>query len=140
MTFTQRLKSYIDYKGLSLNAFDQSIGTSNGYIGRAIKSNGSLGSEILQKIFSVYSDLNPIWLFTGDGEMLLPQNSKMYNTHDISRTLNEQDVPYHREVSIDDERRTLIDSINKMTETADRNSITLAKIVDYLVSKDVNIE
>lgn len=140
MEFAQRLKKYIDYKGISLNAFDQSIGTSNGYIGRAIKGNSSLGSEILQKIFSAYTDLNPTWLLTGKEEMLFNNNKQIYQQDETAHILSESEMPYHLPTSIDDERKTLIASINKMTDTADRNSRTLEKIVDYLVSKDINIE
>ncbi len=141
MEFAQRLKKYIDYKGISLNAFDQSIGTSNGYIGRAIKGNSSLGSDILQNIFSEYTDLNPTWLLTGKEEMLFNNNKQSYQQDEIVHIASEPDMPFHHlPTSIDDERKTLIASINKMTDTADRNSRTLEKIVDYLVSKDINIE
>lgn len=70
MKLVNRLKIYIDHKGLSYNAFDKSIEAANGYIGRQIKNNGSIGSDVVEKIFSVYDDLNPNWLLVGDGEML----------------------------------------------------------------------
>lgn len=66
-----RLEAYIKYKKLNSSAFDKSINASNGYIGKQIKNNASIGSDVIEKIASVYSDLNINWLITGEGEMLL---------------------------------------------------------------------
>jgi len=74
MKIIERLNQFIDYKNISLNMFDKSIGASNGYIGKQIKNNGSIGSDLIQKIFSVYPDLNILWLMTGEGEMIKPIN------------------------------------------------------------------
>jgi len=51
-------------------------------------------------------------------------------------TVAEDQAVYMRKdtESTDFEKKMLIESINRMTETADRNSKTLEKIVDYLVS------
>lgn len=65
-----RLKSYLKDKGISLNAFDKSIGAANGYIGKQIKNSGSIGSDIIEKIHGIYTDLNLNWLLTGEGEMI----------------------------------------------------------------------
>lgn len=70
----QRLKEFIDFKGISMNAFDASIGASNGYIGRMIKNNASIGSDVLEKIFCIYPELNLIWLIVGEGDMTRVQN------------------------------------------------------------------
>jgi repressor LexA len=70
MKVIDRLKQYIEFKGLILNAFDKTIGTSNGYIGKQIKNGASIGTDIIEKIICIYSDLNLEWLITGDGNML----------------------------------------------------------------------
>lgn len=70
----QRLKEFIDYKSISLNSFDVSIGASNGYIGRMIKNNASIGSDVIEKISCVFPELNLIWLITGEGDMTRMQN------------------------------------------------------------------
>ncbi len=76
----ERLQQYIEYRGLSMNSFDSSIGTGNGYIGKQIKKKGSIGSDILEKIFSSYPELNPTWLLTGNGSMLLEENNTTTGT------------------------------------------------------------
>lgn len=65
-----RLQSYLRTKGVSLNSFDKSIGAANGYIGKQIRNSGSIGSDMIEKIHCIYTDLNLNWLLTGEGEML----------------------------------------------------------------------
>jgi len=67
MKTIERLKQFIDYKNISLNAFDNSIGASTGYIGKQIKNKASIGTDIVEKILKIYPDLNPEWLLTGRG-------------------------------------------------------------------------
>lgn len=67
MTAIERIKQYLDYKGISKYKFYKDTGVSNGYLDRK----GSMGSEIIENIFYHYADLNLVWLLTGEGEMLL---------------------------------------------------------------------
>lgn len=54
-----------------MRKFDLSIGASDGYIQSAYKKSGSIGSDLVEKIIDTYTDLNPYWLITGKGEMIL---------------------------------------------------------------------
>ena len=65
-----RIKKYIDYKGISISAFEKSVGMSNASYGKSLKSGGTIGGDKLEKILTIYSDLNPEWLLTGNGNML----------------------------------------------------------------------
>lgn len=75
-----RLKKYIDYKGISISAFEKSIGMSNASFGKSLKNGGSIGGDKLEKILSVYPDINAEWLLTGGGEML-KSTTKMNISH-----------------------------------------------------------
>lgn len=66
-----RIKTYIDFKGISISAFEKSIGMSNASFGKSLKKGGAIGTDKLENILSVYQDLSPSWLMTGRGEMLL---------------------------------------------------------------------
>lgn len=79
MTTVERLKKYIDYKGISLHAFETAIGASNGHISRQIKTSGNLGSIFIERILEKFPDLNPEWLLTGKGEML--KKDEMQKNH-----------------------------------------------------------
>lgn len=63
------LKEFIDYKRLSVSAFEKSIETRS-TIGKAISNNSNLRSDLLAKIIEVYEDVNTDWLLTGKGEMI----------------------------------------------------------------------
>ena len=66
----ERIKQYIDYKSISIAAFEKSIGMSNASFGKCLKRGGAIGTDKLENILSVYSDISPNWLLTGKGEML----------------------------------------------------------------------
>jgi len=68
---TERLGKYIEYKGISYYAFENSLNVSRGSISKAVKDSKSIGSNVIENIMSVYTDINPTWLIMGKGEMLL---------------------------------------------------------------------
>jgi len=76
MKIIDRISQFIEYKGLSDNAFDKSIGMGNGYIGKLKKASGSVGGDVIEKIADIYTELNLIWLITGKEEMI---NKKVKN-------------------------------------------------------------
>lgn len=67
MTVKERLKVYIDYKGLSMRKFCLSIGVSPSYVNNI---NQSIQPQKIDSITNHYPDLNTGWLLTGEGEML----------------------------------------------------------------------
>lgn len=67
----KRIKEYIDFKGISVAAFEKSIGMSNASFGKSLKNNGTIGADKLEIILSKYRDLNVEWLIKGLGPMIL---------------------------------------------------------------------
>ncbi|WP_109098159.1 hypothetical protein [Aquimarina sp. AU58] len=67
----KRLGQYIAEKDISYYLFENSIKASRGSISKAVKNNKSIGSNVIENILTIYTDLNPVWLVTGKGEMLL---------------------------------------------------------------------
>lgn len=66
----ERIKEYMDHKGISVAAFERSIGMSNASFGKSLKNKGAIGTDKLENILSRYSDISPLWLLTGEGNML----------------------------------------------------------------------
>jgi phage repressor protein C with HTH and peptisase S24 domain len=71
----ERLKQYIDTKGVTAHAFEVSIGMSNGNFGKALTNGSPVKSDFLESILTQYPDINPAWLLTGKGSMLLTDTS-----------------------------------------------------------------
>lgn len=67
----ERLKQYMDYKGITVAAFERSIGMANASFGKSLKKGGAIGTDKLENILSTYPDISPPWLLRGVGDMLL---------------------------------------------------------------------
>lgn len=66
-TTVGRIAEFIEYKGVSKREFAATVGISHSLIGKT----NAIGSDKLEKILSNYPELNPVWLLTGEGDMLL---------------------------------------------------------------------
>jgi hypothetical protein len=67
----QRIKDYADARKLSIREIESTAGMSNGTLGKAIRTSSDIGASWLEKIVSAYPDINPAWLLTGRGDMLI---------------------------------------------------------------------
>ena len=65
----ERLKQYIDAKGITIAAFEREAGMSNAAFGKALKNNGAIGTDKLENILSTYPDINPCLLYTSADEI-----------------------------------------------------------------------
>lgn len=65
-TVKERIIKIADIKKLSINQFEQRCGLSNGLIRKVNKPT----IETILKIQKTFPDINPLWLATGEGEML----------------------------------------------------------------------
>jgi hypothetical protein len=74
-----RLKVFIDFKQISISAFEKSVGLANAAFGKTLKSGGAIGTDKLEKILQCYPDLNIDWLVTGQGEMLKSSTGDQVN-------------------------------------------------------------
>ena len=132
MKAIERLFEFLDYKGIAPTRLEKETGISNGYFRLQLKNGGDLGEEKLKIIVEYFRDLNPIWLLIGTGEMLNSENENIdYSQVSYKKGIKRNDI---------DKEKSLIISIERMTETADRNSKTLEKIVDYLIYNENKTE
>ncbi len=65
-----RLKQYIETKGMTIAHVEKTLGMSNGALSKPIKNHTAIGSDKLENILTFCPDLSLTWLFTGRGEML----------------------------------------------------------------------
>lgn len=65
----QKILQYLDFKGISKADFCRQTGFSyENFKGKSLKSD--IGGAVLGKIITIYSDISPKWLLTGEGSML----------------------------------------------------------------------
>ena len=60
--------------------------------GKALKNNGAIGTDKLENILSAYPDINPVWLLTGNGNMLTSGNPAA-TAPDAGRSVSPTTVP-----------------------------------------------
>lgn len=78
----ERIAMYLQFKSIKPHAFERKIELSNGYFAKQLKNKGSVGSDILIKIHEHYSELNILWVLTGEGVMILEEDEKVNSTVD----------------------------------------------------------
>ena len=79
----ERIEIFIHFKKISPHAFEQKIELSNGYFSKQLKHLGSVGSDILIRIYQAYPELDILWVLTGEGQMLkeaMLQNEQIDNS------------------------------------------------------------
>ena len=79
----QRIKEYIDLKGISISAFEKSIGMSNASFGRSLKNNGAIGTDKLEKYPKHLSRPKPRLAAhrTRQDDTLPPENTPFISDH-----------------------------------------------------------
>lgn len=96
---SERVGQYIEKKGISYYAFENSLGASRGSISKAVKEGKSIGSNVLENIMGIYTDLNPNWLLTGQGEMFKDENSTKREVQTFrlksDNSLEQQQIPLY---------------------------------------------
>jgi len=151
-----RIEQFIEYLGISVRAFEQKIGASNGLIRKAITNKSDIQSKWITSIVDSFPQINSDWLLAGKGEML-KENINNPVDKDNQTILSESKEPNINKSDIDvsdlesaskEDLMVMIkqllkinnrdsQTIERMVETADRNSITLSRLVDVLYGEGI---
>ena len=70
MRIIDRFDKYMKIKELNDNKVTIQLDISVGLLGKSSRPNSDLGKKTIEKILHTYTDLNKVWLLTGEGEML----------------------------------------------------------------------
>lgn len=87
MGSTERIKQFIDYKGISKYKFCKDLGFSNKFL----DNSSNMGTDKASKILHYFPELSPEWLLTGKGKMLI---NNAYNFNATGPTVKESDSEY----------------------------------------------
>lgn len=96
MNLSSRIKEFIQYKGLSVRAFEEKIGCSIGVINRCISKNTDLTVANLMKIINAYPEINHSWLLTGDGSMIFSFKD-CFTEEDLNQTDHFKENIHHKQ-------------------------------------------
>lgn len=88
----ERIKEYMDFRQISIAAFEKSIGLSNASFNKTLRTGGAIGTDKLEKILSAYPELNPHWLMTGEGPMVIPSGVYGRKISDTKRCWLKQQI------------------------------------------------
>lgn len=81
MNTLERLKSYLELNGIPVGAAERACGFGNATLRNAFESGKGIGSDKVEKILSVYTDLSAEWLFRGVGNMTRVENNHEGNKY-----------------------------------------------------------
>ncbi len=120
----KRLKMFISHLGIPTYKFEDNCELAKGYVSSIRKG---IGQKALDKISGHYSELNPVWLVTGTGEMLKSGNIQTitgdgnhHNTNGSdarhSTFLEEEIAELRKEIAaMREERKTLLSIIENLS-------------------------
>lgn len=94
MKAIDRLYEFLDYKGIKPSVFERDISFSSGYLSVQRKRNADMGESQLTKVINYFDDINPIWLLTGNGNMITCNSEYKYHNDSI---VSEKVITYNTE-------------------------------------------
>jgi hypothetical protein len=121
MSVKERIREFVKYKGMSERAFCLSIGVSTSFVNSMRKS---LQPDKISSIVLHYPELNPTWLITGDGQMILGTEAK---------TSKNTQSPAYPQVNLNDElgmMKQLLESKDKLVASLEREIQTLNRQIE----------
>lgn len=95
MTVKERVQAYCNQKNIAITYFERSAGLSNGYFKQTTKR---VPAEKLERIHRAFPDLNPNWLNTEMGGMIIPSTPNTIVTGDINGNGNNLIAGNHNKI------------------------------------------
>lgn len=122
----EQFDKYMKFKGLNDNKVTTQLGISTGTIGKSRKPNRDLSDKVIEQILNFYTDLNEVWLLTGEGEMLKHSSP--------TATIN---APNHGLIAVGNHTTNTLNTTTPATETEEIPEAEVAVIPTELY-KDPN--
>lgn len=112
-----RIKQYLDYRGIRVGAFEKVVGMSNGSFASQLKHNKTIGVDKLENILKKYTDIDIEWLLTGEGDMIklnvLREKGEVYKKTERAA---EHEINYR---DLAEARKETIESLKKIIQHQD---------------------
>lgn len=98
---------------------------------RGLQLSSSINSSVIERIITIYPELNLYWLITGKGEMLVRKNDYAISSDTMVHQVNETKVQYDSKAEVYELQKQIIDTQSKLIEQ-------LQQKIDELQSKDAS--
>lgn len=92
MKAIDRLYEYLDCKKIKPTNLEKELGLSNGYFSIQKKRKADIGESTLKKITEYCRDLNPVWLLTGESEMLKNEDFERKTQEYLEKPAKEEEL------------------------------------------------
>lgn len=143
MRIIDRFDLYMQEKGLNDNKVTLALNLSIGVIGKSRMEKRDLSRKTVAKILEYYNDLDPIWLTTGEGEMLCePRQTKVVmEENNKNNNINQSGVG--NIIHAGEGTQTVNNggsTIDKLVDQICTNSVTIDKLVDQIAKSQEQID
>lgn len=95
MGSTERMREYLDYKGITKYKFCNDLGFSNKFL----DNSSNMGTDKACKILHHYPEINSEWLLTGNGSMIKDDNANIVIMNNDRKTIDSlhmsQEIPLY---------------------------------------------
>lgn len=95
MGSTERIREYLDYKGITKYKFCNDLGFSNKFL----DNSSNMGTDKACKILHYYPEINSEWLLTGNGSMIKEDNTNILIMSNDRKTIDSlhvsQEIPLY---------------------------------------------
>ncbi|WP_281225916.1 S24 family peptidase [Flavobacterium aquiphilum] len=95
MGSTERMREYLDYKGITKYKFCNDLGFSNKFL----DNSSNMGTDKACKILHHYPEINSEWLLTGNGSMIKEGNTNIVIMNNDRKTMDSlhisQEIPLY---------------------------------------------
>lgn len=129
MRVIDRFDMYMKHKDLNDNQVTVQLGLSTGLIGKARKQGADLGKKSIELILSFYTDINRVWLLTGEGDMLT--DNKLKEPEGKHKKEYDSDSYMDKDETIELLHKT-IGSLNKVIESQQQTIESQQRTIESL--------
>lgn len=135
MNIADRIKELINEKGLTPYHIAHETGISEAAISRILNNKTEKPNHSTIKKFALFFNVDPGWLYTGKGKKYTDKVADP-----VSNYIHEADKDMYNiltgNLSPETRKSYLINSIHIMAKSAERNSVSLEKLINYLTKEN----
>ncbi|SHE38088.1 hypothetical protein SAMN05444274_101220 [Mariniphaga anaerophila] len=93
----ERIQKFIDYKGISPGELSEILEVQRSNISHILNGRNKPGAVFIEKFLLAFPSVNARWLFTGEGSMLIGEDSASEPKPIVKEVKREPEIPFATE-------------------------------------------